>query len=68
MAVNPADATSLLTGSAAIQLGLAALQSAEQSQASMLELFPPPQGITPAQYGQLGQTTATRGTLLNIVV
>jgi hypothetical protein len=66
--VNPADASSLLTGSAAVQLGLAALKSAEQSQRSLLQLFPTPQGITPAQYGQVGRTTAHRGTLLNIVV
>ena len=68
MSVNPAAASTLLTGSAAVQLGLAALRAAEQSQQSLLELFPTPQGITPAQYGQLGRTTATRGTLLNIVV
>lgn len=62
MSVSAADPTSLLTGSAAVQLGISALKSAEQSQASLLELF------QPAQYGQLSQVTASRGTLLNMVV
>ena len=68
MSVSAADSTSLLTGSAQIQLGIAALRSAEQVQASVLQLFPPPSGMLPGQYGQVGATTSYRGNIVNMVV
>ena len=59
------DPTSLLTNSAAAQLGLAAFRSALAVQASVLQLFQPPG--QPAQAGQLGATTPSRGNQVNTV-
>jgi hypothetical protein len=61
------DPTTLLTNAAAAQLGVAALKSAEAVQASVLELFPPPAPIRPAQAGQAGAATASRGNQVNAV-
>jgi hypothetical protein len=55
------DPTSLLTNSAAVELGVAAFRSAIAVEKSVLQLF------QPAQYGQVGATTPTRGNLVNIV-
>jgi hypothetical protein len=61
------DPTALLTNAAAFQLGVAAFRSALAVQASVLQLFPPPAPIEPAQAGQPAAPTDTLGTQVNTV-
>ncbi len=57
------DPVSLYSNSSDQYLGIQMLKSAEQSQALVLQLFPPPPPVEVAPAA--GQVTDTRGTLVN---